>query len=128
MPNMNDIARMIMQAANEANEASNPVKVLFGKVISIAPLQVTVDQKLTLTDAQLILTRNVIDYDLEMTVNHYTANTSGGSGDSSFASHNHGYVGRKIFTVHNALVTGEEVILIQVQGGQKFIVAERVVK
>ena len=122
------MVKSIKQAAVEAMENSNPVRILFGVVISTAPLTIQVDQKLILSGDQLILTRNVIDYDLDMTVNHATSYTSGGSGDSSFASHNHAYVGRKVFTVHNALIVGEEVILIQVQGGQKFIVAERVVK
>lgn len=128
MHDMKQITRMIKIAALDAMEASSPVKILFGKVISITPLKITVDQKLILTAAQLVLTRNVVDYDLEMTVNHSTEETSGGSDDASFESHSHAYTGKKNFRVHNGLKIGEEVILIQMQGGQKFIVIEKVVK
>jgi hypothetical protein len=39
--------------------------------------------------------------------------------------HIHGYAGRKKFLVHNGLAVGDEVILVQVQGGQKFLVLDR---
>ncbi|MBN2883923.1 MAG: DUF2577 domain-containing protein, partial [Clostridia bacterium] len=90
-------------------------------------LKINVEQKMTLTSEQLVLTRNVTDYKVNMSVDHQTEDTSGGSGDSSFASHHHAYKGKKEFTVHNSLVVGEEVIMIQMQGGQKFIVIDRVI-
>lgn len=40
-------------------------------------------------------------------------------------SHSHSYSGRKKFTVHNGLKKGEKVILIRMQGGQKFVVLDR---
>lgn len=40
-------------------------------------------------------------------------------------SHSHSYSGRKTFTVHNGLKLGEKVILIRIQGGQKFVVLDR---
>lgn len=123
MHNMNDIAKLIKRAAVEAMNESKPTSIVFGTVVSIEPLKINVEQKLTLTTAQLILTNNVRDYELEMTVDHVTESTSG----ADFASHNHAYTGRKTFRVHNALVNGDEVILLQVQGGQKYIVLEKVV-
>lgn len=125
---MFDVAKMIKLAAMEAMEASSPVKVLFGKVISTSPLKISLEQKLILTAAQLVLTRNVVDYDLETTIDLLTEPTSGGSGESSFASHSHAVSGKKTIRIHNALVVGDEVILLQMQGGQKFIVVEKVVK
>lgn len=123
----NDLLKMIKQAAVEAVNASKPTAIVYGKVISISPLKINVEQKMTLTAAQLVLTRNVTDYKVYMTVDHVTEPKSGGNGDSSFASHNHAYKGKKQFTVHNGLVVGDEVILIQMQGGQKYIVWDRVV-
>lgn len=122
------MVELIKMAAVEAVNESKPTAIVFGNVVSVAPLVITVEQKLTLTDAQLILTNNVRDYDIEMKVDHATESTSGGSGDSSFALHNHVYTGRKTFTIHNGLIVGDEVILLQVQGGQKYIVLEKVVK
>lgn len=114
------------QLALEAVKASMPSGVYFGTVISASPLKISVEQKMTLSEKQLVLTRNVTNFKTTMTVNHATENKSGGSGDASFASHNHEYKGTKEFIINNALQTGEKVVLIREQGGQKFIVLDRI--
>lgn len=123
-----DLLNAIKKAAIDAVNATKPTAIVYGKVINTSPLQINVEQKMTLTAAQLVLTKNVTDHKVEMTVNHVTENRSGGSGENSFASHNHAYQGRKEFTIHNGLVVGDEVIMIQMQGGQKYIILDRVVK
>lgn len=123
----NDIVKIIKRIAVESVNATKPTSIVYGRVISTSPLRINIEQKMTLSKAQLVLTRNVTDFDIEMTVDHETGYRSGGSGESSFASHNHGYSGKKTFTVHNGLVTGDEVLMIQMQGGQKYIVLDRVV-
>ena len=62
-----------------------------------------------------------------MTLEHETDYKSGGSGDSSFASHNHAVTGKKTMTLHNALKKGEKVALLRTQGGQQYVVIDRVV-
>lgn len=116
----------IKRAAMEAVKASMPSGVYFGTVISASPLKISVEQKMTLTEKQLVLTTLVQDFSVNMTVNHTTENRSGGSGDASFASHNHEYKGTKSFLVHLGLKAGEKVMLIREQGGQKFIVLDRI--
>jgi sortase (surface protein transpeptidase) len=127
MHNMSDITMLIKKAALDAVNEAKPTSIVFGQVTGINPLKISIDQKLILTSEQLILTNNVRDYNVEMTVDHFTESSSGGSGESSFASHNHAYSGKKTFMVHNGLVIGDQVIMIQVQGGQKFIILEKVV-
>ena len=122
-----DLLEIIKQAGIEAMEASKPVKIMLGEVKSVNPLMIMVEQKLPLTEDFLILTYAVKDHWRDMTVDHLTENASGGSGDSAYASHNHGYKGRKPFLIHNDLVVGEHVLLLSMQGGQKFIVVDRVV-
>lgn len=124
----NDFLITIKKAALDAVNASKPTAIVYGKVISTSPLKINVEQKMTLTTAQLVLTRNVTDYKVHMTVDHVTENKSGGSGESSFSSHNHAYSGKKEFTIHNGLIIGDEVVMIQMQGGQKYIVLDRMVK
>lgn len=63
---------------------------------------------------------------MDISVSHQTEDRAGGSGDPSFASHNHDYKGRKKIIVHNGLSVGESVILIRQAGGQEFIVLSRV--
>lgn len=53
----------VKKAALEAVEASKPVSVLFGTVISASPLKIQIDQKTIYTQAMLVLTRHVTAYD-----------------------------------------------------------------
>lgn len=124
----NDLFEMIKKISTEAVDAKKPAGLLFGKVISDSPLKILVEQKMTLEKEQLVLCRNVTDFKVMMTVKHFTENKGGGSGDSAYESHRHEYKGKKEFLVHNKLKTGEEVLLLRQQGGQKFIVVDRVVK
>lgn len=103
MRNMDDILKMFKRAAKEAIEASDPTAIQFGEVISIAPLKIIVEQKKLLTIAQLVLTRNVKDYEVEMTVDQV----------------------KKKYTVHNNLKLGDKVMLVKMQGGQKYIVLDK---
>lgn len=135
MLNHNDFVKTMKKAAVEAVEASKPANVVFGTVLSEEPLKIKVDQKLILTEKQLVLARDVTKYVIKLETSvgkvsspHYTENESGGSGDASFATHNHQYKGIKTFIVHNQLVAGEEVILMQVAGGQKYVVLDRIGK
>jgi hypothetical protein len=120
--NANDFIKLIKKTAVEAVNASKPANMVFGTVVSPSPLKIMVDQKLILTSAQLALSRNVTDYEVEMTVDHLTEEASNGD------EHDHPYKGKKVFLVHNALKSGEEVILMQVSGGQKYIVLDRIEK
>ena len=72
MLDTNDLLSIIKKAATEAVEAGQPSNFCFGKVTSANPLEISVEQKMVLSSAQLVLTRNVTDYKIEMTVNHTT--------------------------------------------------------
>ena len=128
MCNGDDLVKLIKRSAVEAVNASKPANMIFGEVVSASPLKIKIDQKLILTSAQLVLSRNVTNYRLSVTMNHATEETGGGSGDASFASHDHKITGTSTVTVHNALKTGENVILMQLSGGQKYIVIDRIGK
>jgi hypothetical protein len=116
----------IKKIATEAVGASNPVEIMFGKVTHTTPLRISVEQRLTLDEKHLILSSLVQDYQIDVTVDHYTENTIGGSGEASFELHNHAVKGKKTMTFHYGLRVGEIVILLRLQGGQKFIVLDRV--
>ena len=120
-----NMVQLVKQAAAEAVRAGKPTELRFGTVVSVSPLEIRIDQKAPLKEPQLILTRNVTDYEMDISVRHITEATSGGGHYEAFSSHSHGYSGRKKIIVHNALVAGDEVVLLQVQGGKKFLVLER---
>ena len=136
---MSDASRLlatIKSAALEAVEASYPCKILFGTVIDTAPLTIQVSQKLILTAEQLLLTDAVRDHWVEMTVNHWTEDETEhthpivdtlGGGASFPTTHRHAYRGRKSFLVHRGLREGERVVLQRIQGGQLYLILNRVV-
>lgn len=120
------LVETIKQLAREEVKSENPVNVLFGTVTKEAPLEVTLDQHGILTKEFLILSRSVTDHEIQMTVNHQVEKMSGGAKDPSFQAHIHQYKGTKPFKVLNALKVGERVILLSVQGGQKYLILDRV--
>lgn len=106
MYNADDLVKIIKKAAVDAVNASKPANIVFGKVVSKSPLKIKVDQKLILGKAQVVLSNNVTDYRLSVTINDE----------------------KKSVTVHKALDVGEEVIMMQVSGGQKYIIIDRIEK
>ena len=122
------LLKLIKQAAVEAVRQTKPCNLLFGTVKNGNPLLIHVDgdSKMELEKAFLILSRNVTDYEIEMTVEHKTELQGGGSGDAAFESHLHDCKGKKKFLVHQALKTGERVILAQLAGESRYIVLDRI--
>ena len=116
MRDSGDLIRLIQRVAVAAVMASKPTALRFGKVISTSPLKISVEQKMTLSKENLILTRNVKDHTTKVTVS-WTSEAA--------ENHTHQLTGKKEITVHNALEVGEEVIMISMQGGQRFIVWDR---
>lgn len=123
----NDLLNSIKKAAKEAVEADQPSSFCFGKVISTKPLKILVEQKMTLSAAQLVLSRNVTDFKTKVTVSWSTETKDGKNEVLPFNEHKHEISGKKEMTIHNALQKGDEVILLKQKGGQKYLVLDRVV-
>ncbi|MCR5777260.1 MAG: DUF2577 domain-containing protein [Lachnospiraceae bacterium] len=117
MADYSELVGLIKQAAREAVNAGAPSDVCFGTVISPSPLSILVDQKMTLTAAQLVLTRNVTDYEVQCEIDWKTETKE---------SHKHDITGVKKMKVKNTLLAGEMVILLKQLGGQKYIVLDRI--
>lgn len=105
MFDIKDILLMVKQAALDIYNAQKPMEVCFGTVESIDPLTIRVEQKMLLESNQLILTNNV-KYHIE-TLKLYESEA-------------------RDYAVFNDLKQGEKVILNRVQGGQKYLVLDRV--
>jgi hypothetical protein len=84
-----DFLGVIKKAAVEAVGASKPFLLTYGMVTSASPLEVRIDQKLTLAASQLLLTNAVRDYYVDMTVSHVTEPAL----DNVSFAHSHGYRG-----------------------------------
>ena len=129
---MNEIIRVIKQAAVDAVEAQKPCIVLFGTVTKETPLEILVEQKMTLSEAQLILSRNVTDFQTEISFddpNIKQQYTTWDIGESTEDPPRKIAFKEKIkhkITEYKALKTGEKVILLRCAGGQRFVVLDRV--
>lgn len=124
---MYSLENAIKSIATKAVAAGKPVQVMFGTVTGTNPLQITTEQKLILDESFLILTEAVKDHEHEITVlDWWTENASGGSGDAAYAAHAHAIKGRKKIIIHNDLKAGEKVLLLAMEGGQSFVVIDRV--
>lgn len=132
MLDANNLVELIKQTALEAVNASQDCDFCYGTVTNASPLKILVEQKMELTSAQLVLTRNVTNFSTTVSISNEspwaTENKSGGTGEASFASHNHNIKGTKTLTINNALKQGDKVVLIRKKGGQEYLVLDRVVK
>ena len=132
---LGDLVESMKRAALDVMRNANSTAVLFGEVINDEPLQIMVEQRLTLDEEFLVLTRNVTDYDVDVTIGWVSDSAlkshrhsfGDGSTNSVDLSHEHEITGRKTMTVHAGLQIGEIVLLIRQEGGQKYIVVDRVV-
>lgn len=104
---------LIKQTALGAFNASNPVNVLFGTVVNTGPLAIDIHQKLRLTQEFLVLTERVTRYEVDLEHDH--------GGPSALS-------GKLTDTpIRTGLKVGDKVVLLRVQGGQQFVVLDKVV-
>lgn len=122
----NQLMNALQKLAHNTYQAEKPADYILGVVESADPLVIRLDAKETITEEFLVLTDAVRDYDVDITVNHTTENAAGGSGYAEYASHNHGYKGKKRITVHNGLTPGESVVMLRQLGGQEYLVISRI--
>lgn len=123
------IIEIIKKAAMEACEAAKPVAVLYGKVIKTSPLTIDLEQKVQLTEDFLILTKNVMDYKINLDIATSTDTTNlvaNINNETVDLAHKHNVTLKTSITVNNALKLNDKVILMQIQGGQKYVVLDKV--
>ena len=123
-----EIAKLIDANARSAVAKTQPMNVVFGTVVSVNPLKIQINQKITLPDEFLILTNAVRDYSVDITVGWTTDSPQKENGEDPTENHTHNHKihGRKKITIHNGLTIGEKVILLRAQGGQDYVVIDRV--
>ncbi|KAE9633709.1 DUF2577 domain-containing protein [Defluviitalea raffinosedens] len=128
-----DMVKLIKKAGMQAMEQGAPVNILLGTVTQVNPLVISVDQKFPITGEFLYLTDNVRDYKTKLSfdnpsvkhvVKDYTMQ------DEEGTNYKIAFQDKAIndVTIYNGLKVGERVLLLRVQGGQKFVVLNRVVE
>lgn len=100
------LIQIVKKAAMDAVKASVPADIVYGVVTSASPLIIKTDQKLELDSDFLKLSRNVTTYTVPCAIET---------------------IGVLNVTFDNALKVGERVAMVKSQGGQSWLVLDRVV-
>lgn len=120
MHDANDLVRAMQEISNNAGQAGQPTDIMSGTVVAASPLKISVEQRFEITQEQLIVPERFTDHKVEISFDEETEN-------AGEPEHKHKYGGEKItVTVHGALKKGDSVELIRQQGGQKFLIVDKV--
>jgi len=93
---------IIKKASLSAVGSTNPMAVLYGTVISVNPLEVNVDQRFSLTEDFLVMGEMLTEYKL--------------------------YIEGVEYVIRKGLKAGDTVLLLRYQGGQTYLILDRLVK
>lgn len=110
---MKEMVDAVKMATDNMIESKKLTGVYQGLVVETAPLKIKIDQKLSISGKQIVLTDAVQDHDVEITIHGITDS----DGDS--------LSGKTTITFHKDLQIGETVLLVRRQGGQQFMVVGR---
>ena len=111
------LVMLIKQAAVEAVNAKDPMSLKIGEVVSVSPLKISINQKITIPASQLLLTNAVRDYTVYETVDHTTGTALGSISLTRILRHN--LRKRKLLRQHGKRRRGEHRTQPQLQGAQK---------
>lgn len=145
---------IMKRASLEAQENAQMCDLRYGTVVSVNPLRVQITNLLTIPKSLLVIPEHLTDHTVKVTFDWDTTSngshthsysgtsgsTSGGSGESSFASHNHSVSGTtdsagshshsvkgtKTMTIHGGLKVGDKVALLRKTGGQSYFILDRI--
>lgn len=110
---------VIKKAGVGAVNADNPVNFIFGTVSQEKPLEIEIHEKLKLTKEFLVLTERVTRYEVDLEHDH---TNSGGVTTKALKDKL-----LKETPIRTGLKKGDKVVLARVQGGQQFVVLDKVV-
>ncbi|WP_129600483.1 DUF2577 domain-containing protein [Anaerophilus nitritogenes] len=114
----------IKQAAMDAIDASSPVKIHFGEVTSVSPLEVKVDQRFTLTSDFLVVPERLKRYVVSLEHAHkYSDETPSGT-----KSKTTGPELIPVLVIREGLKVGDKLIILSKQGGQEYFLYDKVVE
>ena len=110
-----ELLNVIQEISQNTANNTDSIKIHFGIVTSAKPLRIKIDNKFELGETFLILTNDVRDYKTKFSTGPHSD-----TGEDSLT------VTEKEVTIHNALKKGENVVLLKLPNGKKYIVLARV--
>lgn len=116
---MSQLLNVIKRAGIEGVGAGNPVNILSGEVKTVNPISVLVNQRFILDADFLIIPESLIKYEVDLKHTHLYADDG--------SSQNTGIALNEKILIRPGLSVGDRVLLIRVQGGQKYVILDKVV-
>jgi hypothetical protein len=95
------LLEIIREASKGTVEAGKPVSILYGTITNENPLEVNVDQRFPLSEDFLVVPESMTEFKVTIGVIEYV--------------------------IRKGLKTNDKVILLRVQGGQQYIILDRVI-
>jgi len=127
------LVNAIKIAGLKAVDSTSPMQSAIGTVTSESPLEITIEQKAPIPAEFLLLTDAVRDYkaklsfdnpDIKNKVQEYSmADVPGSSYKISFTDDTL----QNEITIYNGLKLGDKVLMLRIEGGQSYVVLNRVV-
>lgn len=120
MYDANDLVRAVQQVSTGASQAGYPADVMSGTVVAAKPLKIQVEQRFEISSDMIILPERLTDHEVKITLEKEHTEKAGEP------EHQHELSGDITVKVHGALKQGDRVVVIRQQGGQKFLVIDKV--
>ncbi|MBU5486463.1 DUF2577 domain-containing protein [Clostridium sp. MSJ-11] len=105
---------VIKKAGVDAVGASNPVNIIFGEVLDDKNFKIKIDQKLILPKEFFIIPESLTRYEIDLGHSH---------------SYSNGSTSKELnkIVIREGLKQRDRVLLLRVQGGQQYVVLDKVV-
>lgn len=116
--------KQLQQIALGSVEASKPSTGMVGQVTGVAPLEITVDQRLVLDEDFLLITERVTRYEVSLTHSHVYKDET----PTETATKTTQTALPDVLVIREGLKVGDAVLLLRMQGGQQFAVIDKLVK
>lgn len=112
---MIDVIKEIVQ---KTVAASDPTGIMYGEVVSVEPLEVNIDQRFTVPEEVLIVPEGLRHF--EINLHHSHLYTEGGEEKETSLA-----LPEEPIVIRRGLELGDKVLLLRAQGGQQYVVWDR---
>ena len=119
-----NLIEIVKESAMQAYRATNPADIVYGTVVSDDPLEIQIDTKMILDESFLILTKNVSKSEIEVDIDFSGNGLIEIEELEQTLLKKMSIIGAKI-TIHNEIQTGDTVIMQKKQGGQEYVVLDK---
>lgn len=127
MKDTDDLVIVIKQIIKETVETFKPSEIFYGEVTKASPIEIQIDQKISLDSMQIIIPQHLTDWDEKIKIDWTsTKHNHDFNGEGSVVESDTNLKGEYQIKHLNSLKVGDKVILLRKPEGQKYLVVDRV--